>query len=557
MKYLLFTKFAIIFVLCWFNAASVANGQQYTYDDAERIVTATDSSGRSIHYNVDSMGNIKESSPVPSPNLLKNGDFKTNTGSTGVADYWHTFVSQANITTDFQVVSASATNAQKISAAQLEQWDNVILHQTVALKAETFYEFKGNIHIVSLQRAQVVLTIEFTNASGVQVEEIKQVYPSVTNGVKAFSRQGLVPSGSTHAKVSIYIQGTAQNGSGTLRVNQLSFTHPQFINILNNGSFDHNNQSDVADGWSTYVSNGAGPVSFEIVSSPVVAGKFAQKIKATRLGQWDNAMIQQTQLVNREPFYELSGYISVASLQNARVLLSAEFLDQSGVRIKEDQQEFKKTTGGYVMAALQGEIPSNAATVKTSVYIQGMQQNSSGAIYLDAFQFGYKKQLNALANGSFEYEGNVRGVAESWHSYVTPGKGTGRFELTGTSASSASGRKAQKITAAQLGKWENVIIEQTVNVQSGQQYQLTGLMNILSLKQARVLLNIEFLNANGGKVGEKQLEYKAASNGMSPISVHGQFPTGTSKVKLSIQIQSTGTNGAATIILDHFAYQIR
>jgi hypothetical protein len=155
-----------------------------------------------------------------------NPGFETYNGMYNVADSWRAGYSPKSIS-QYEVVNSpvsTGTRAQKVSASGLPLWGFAQVNQMVTAQPETVYTVSGKVKVEQLDNAKVQLYIDYFDADykflGSDPGETELT--TVTNGYVDLKNETTAPEQTAYLKVWALLRSTADNGSGTFYVDDIS-----------------------------------------------------------------------------------------------------------------------------------------------------------------------------------------------------------------------------------------------------------------------------------------------------------------------------------------------
>ncbi|KAA9008439.1 DNRLRE domain-containing protein [Paenibacillus spiritus] len=160
---------------------------------------------------------------------------------------------------------------------------------------------------------------------------------------------------------------------------------------------------------------------------------------------------------------------------------------------------------------------------------------------------------NLLINGGFEVTETTPGADNptdpnyGWRTYTEPGS-TGTY--TPVDQPVDRGTKAMKLTVSGLAAWKSDFVYQTIGVNAGQPFRLSGKINKQSLNQAVAALSVEFLAGDLTVLGSYEQTSSGVSSGYETLLKKGWIPEGTVFAKVYVKINSTGSGAAGTVFAD-------
>lgn len=237
------------------------------------------------------------------------------------------------------------------------------------------------------------------------------------------------------------------------------------------------------------------------------------------------------------------------SLKDARVLMTIDFHDAAGKYLATiGTADVTYKTNGYITLNASGKTPAGTAYGIMQMYIISKVDGGSGTVYWDSASLRYGEP-SLLSNSSMEKVENEQKIASSWATWKNSAELPTSSQLVQHPID--SGRDAQKVSASQLPKGNLLSIYQKVSLQPEKSVHATVRAEVESLKDARVLMTIDFHDAAGtyiATVGSTDVTNK--TNGFITLNASGKTPAGTSYGVMQMYIISKVDGGSGTVYWD-------
>lgn len=425
-------------------------------------------------------------------NLLLNGGFEQYTGNNGVANNWRSRIS-GGVQGVYEVVNTpvnSGSQAQKISASELNTGHMAGLFQEMDVIANQEFEFGGSVRIDALDQANVLLYVDFYNENGAYVGGKFIEQSVVNNGYAAWQGQGIVPASAVEAAIFVGIEGAGTNGSGVIYVDDM-FLQP------------------------------VEPSALEVVDTDPADGEIGAELDQPIIITFNKPVTAGT---------EYSGIV----LKNGEIVI--------GTTVQIDQNDLIITP----TLPLDGQ-STFTLTVPNHAIQDAEGQGLVNPILITFTTRNVEDDSNLLSNGGFEQYTGSNGVANNWRSRVI-GDVQDVLEVVNTPV--ASGTGAQLISAEGLDAGEMVALYQVVDVEEDQGFDLGASIRIDVLDQANAVFYVDFYNENGVYVGGKFIEESDVTDGYVLWQMQGVIPSGAIEAAVYVIIEGTGIDGSGTLYAD-------
>ena len=526
----------------------------YRYDANNRLLTDTYVKGDYLYtdrYSYDTNGNLlSKGSSSEANNLLQNPGFESYTGTSGLADQWLLW-SRNYLNMQSQVVQSpvyAGKQAQQVSGSNLPANDFVALHQVISVEPGKTFTLSGQFNVTSLINCKIWLYVNFFDASGQYLPSYVYEEPDPTSGrYVQIKGTGVVPDNAVTAKVQASLYAVADNGSGSFIVDSMDF-HYGTDNLLHNPGFEsYTSTTGLADEWSmrsSYVPD----AKFDVVQSPVYEGKRAQQISGTILQTNGGVEVNQRITVEAGRPFTVSGQLNVNSLVNSKVQLYVDFYDSSNQFLPRFVVEYPTVTNGnFILLNGTGTIPANAVSAKIHVILRGTAANASGSLIVDAMDFHYGAD-NLLQNPSFESYTSASGLADQWSVWSNAGP---IVKSDVVQSPVLEGKQAQQISASNLQTNDAVSLNQTIPVQAGKTFAVSGQFDVTGLYNCKVQMYVDFYDASNQFLPRFVLEYqKLTSGSFIMLKGGGTVPANAVSAKVHVIFRGTGANGIGSVAVD-------
>ena len=166
-------------------------------------------------------------------NLLMNGGFESE-GSDGVSAGWVKVVSPGTGSSFTFVTNqvASGGRAQQVNGTELDTGDVVLIHQYFDVDGDKLFEVSGKFFVLSLDHAVAQLHVDFSDVNDSYLESSVTQLTGTTDNFTTLSNAGTIPVGAKHARVYAILRGTADHGSGSFLVDDMTFVQRTTTNNL-------------------------------------------------------------------------------------------------------------------------------------------------------------------------------------------------------------------------------------------------------------------------------------------------------------------------------------
>lgn len=211
----------------------------YTYDELNRLISATTDSGETLNYSYDAAGNLtsveqSHSAPVARAftavhPALENGEFEGAVGVGGVGEAWSAAVSPG-LQASYDVVTTSvygqvyALNHVQTMNGTAVQSGRMSLSQEIRVNGNTAFSLQGQAKANSLTNARAEAGVEFLDADGKVIETAKAIVSDTpSTGWISFHKEVRSPSQAVGARIVLELVFAESGGNG-----QVSWDHIRF-----------------------------------------------------------------------------------------------------------------------------------------------------------------------------------------------------------------------------------------------------------------------------------------------------------------------------------------
>ncbi|OAS16044.1 OmpL47-type beta-barrel domain-containing protein [Paenibacillus oryzisoli] len=484
-------------------------------------------------------------------NLLSNASFEDAVGNNPTGWFNEIATGATGTIETVQTPVVEGNKAIRITAAGLQSWNSANVHQTINVEPGKYFELSANYYIQTLNNSNTELYVEFYDAQGNWINGTHSKYEGTSNGYIKLEKSGLTPENAKQAIVYSILRAKEGIGSGTLFVDDLLFTYKTSGNLLTNANYE-NVVGTLPIGWEKEIATGA-IVNIESVSSTFSEGSKSIKMTATGLQPWEFVRLGQNN-INVQPGkpFEVTGDFKVETLNNAFVQLNVVFYNHNDEIISNISTNYEQLTDGFVKLNKVSIIPQNANYAKVYAILCANDASGSGTIYVDNLAFTYSPSTNLMTNPGFE---NVIGTSlYSWQKSVANGA-TGLIQSVATPV--ARGSKAAKITATNLPIWDSASIHQSITVEPGKPFEISGDYKIETLNKSYVVLCVEFYDDQYNFIDSIQTSYDATTTEYTRLFKQGMTPANAKNAIVYGILRANEALGSGTIYLDNLSFAYR
>ncbi|MFB0843485.1 RHS repeat domain-containing protein [Paenibacillus oleatilyticus] len=232
---------AVLFCLFMMLAlqATPVMAASYTYDELNRLISATTDSGETLNYSYDAAGNLTsvEQSHSASvaraltvvPLALVNGDFEGAVGVGGVGEAWSAAFSPG-LQAGYDVVTTSvygqvyAPNHVQTMNGTAVRSGSMSLSQEIRVNGNNEFSLQGQFKADSLTNARMEAGVEFLDADGKVIETAKAaVSDTPSSGWISFQKAVHSPSQAVSARIVLELVFSESGGNGRVSWDHIRF----------------------------------------------------------------------------------------------------------------------------------------------------------------------------------------------------------------------------------------------------------------------------------------------------------------------------------------------
>ncbi|MBH5317202.1 hypothetical protein I6N90_05185 [Paenibacillus sp. GSMTC-2017] len=482
-------------------------------------------------------------------NRLANSNFDIYDSSNALATGWVQESWGGKRVSFEKHLSGTGTLAQKIVGNGINKNGYVGVSQGIQVQPNKAFFVSGRFNVEELTNAKVELYVDFYGQGGAHLG-VNITEQTVISGANiTLSNQGVIPLGTTIAKVHAIVRSIGDNGSGTFYVDAMNFSYSSTAQLLSNDSFDINTGTNgTSDGW-VQEKWGANGASFEVIQS--ATGTRAQKIVASGISS--NGIVGVSQLIQVQPNkpFLVSGRMNVEFLTNAKVQLYIDFYSKENRITGSNVTEQLEISGGNITLSNQGIIPEETTHARIHVLVRAISDGGTGTIYVDEINLFYGENNQLLSNNGFDTYTGTNGIADGWVQEKWSAK-VSSSELVQL----ATGSRAQKFEGHEISSNGTIGMSQVIKVEPNKPFSIDGRMNVESLKNAKVQLYVDFYRGGNYIKGITITEKSVISRGYISFSKQGDIPAGTTSAKVYVLVRATSDGGSGTFYLEdiNFSY---
>ncbi|TJZ65634.1 hypothetical protein FAZ21_18035 [Chitiniphilus eburneus] len=235
-------------------------------------------------------------------------------------------------------------------------------------------------------------------------------------------------------------------------------------NLLSNFGFEQGAGAvaGLSNGWITDKS--AGYTSFQLVTSVPYEGTTAQLMNFSSLNSGKWARIYQDVPVTANRQYYASSFVRVQAITGARFEMRVELLDKTDTVVQSRStdwylnQSLTAPTNGWTNLKMNGAVPAGVVKARLSFRATGNENNSSGAILIDAVQLSQTQmqlgRFEVADLSEFDKLDANPGALLASDSVARSGKKSLAVQLRNTDPLVSSGKRAElsKLDVGENGK---------------------------------------------------------------------------------------------------------
>ncbi|ANE45418.1 hypothetical protein SY83_02735 [Paenibacillus swuensis] len=485
-----------------------------------------------------------------SRNAVLNPDFETE-GSNNVAEGWAKFA-PAGALTEFALTGeqvASGAKAQKIVTSMLPNQGTAMVSQLFYVQPNQPYYVSSQLLAEQLTNAKAQLFVNFYDVNNQVVGSANVDILSPTQRYRKVEKIGTIPATATSARVYAMIRAIAEQGSGSLFVDQFKFI-TEGIPLMN-GSFENMSATTgFAEGWTKFIPAGV-TGNVYATESPITSGTSAIRLSGENMASGNTIMAWQLLPVQGGKPYQLSGNFNLEHIQGSQAQLFINFYNSNNQIVGNTSVDVVSATNGFVALEKSGTIPLTAVQARVYAILRSGSEHGSGSVVVDDLHFATTKWM--LKNKDFEQYTANNGTADSWIPYASQG-------VTGPQWNKAegqvvSGQFAQSLAATDLYPGATVMISQIVTAEAGRPYRLGGDLNVTSLHHAKAQLFVNFYNNVNQVVGSGYIDITSPNGGYVRYDKTGIIPAGTTTARVYVLLTGTGSDGSGALYADQILFE--
>ncbi|MFB9275272.1 hypothetical protein ACFFT4_09825, partial [Cohnella cellulosilytica] len=154
---------------------------------------------------------------------------------------------------------------------------------------------------------------------------------------------------------------------------------------------------------------------------------------------------------------------------------------------------------------------------------------------------------NLIKNGGFE---KAYGDSQYYWDHRADAFDTGEIALVSTPV--VKGARALKIEATGLASWARAQVLQSVAVEGGKAYLLSGDVYTPQLQNAFAELHIQYYNASNSSLGQDYVRQETAITGFAHLEKRSVAPEGTVRAQVSVRLSANAVgNGSGLLYADN------
>lgn len=211
----------------------------YTYDELNRLISATTDSGETLNYSYDAAGNLtsveqSHSAPVARAftavqPALENGDFEGAVGVGGVGEAWSAAFSPG-LQAGYDVVTTSvygqvyALNHVQTMNGTAARSGSMSLSQEIRVNGNNEFSLQGQFKADSLTNARVEAGVEFLDADGKVIDTAKfAVSDTPSSGWISFQKAVHSPWQAVSARIVLELVFSESGGNSRVSWDHIRF----------------------------------------------------------------------------------------------------------------------------------------------------------------------------------------------------------------------------------------------------------------------------------------------------------------------------------------------
>ena len=164
-----------------------------------------------------------------------------------------------------------------------------------------------------------------------------------------------------------------------------------------------------------------------------------------------------------------------------------------------------------------------------------------------------RQHINQINNPMFEQYTGADGLANGWGKYYYRTNNQ-LFQLV--SAPVTSGSRAQKVTSTNILQGGLIYVLQDITAEGNKPYTTGAQVRKENVTQAKVFLLVQFFDANNHFLSQTIQDYpKAINDSYNVLSVSGQTPEGTKRVRVHVGMEALANGGGGSFYVDDMFFQ--
>lgn len=485
---------------------------------------------------------------LSSGNLLSNSTFTKFKNN--VADYWIRERTSSAIVNELSVYERPdqpGNTAQFIQASDIPQNSYLSIAQRVPLALGQEFRASAMVDVQELTNATVQLYIDFYEDGDKWVRAAYQEIGEVSSGYVPLKLEGIVPTRAVSAKIYVLIKGTGPSGSGTIIVDDVSFSVGNGI-IVNSDFQSTDAATGLPSAWGATATNGS---AYTIVTEAYSNDdERALKIGVTNLSANGIAgVFQRIPVGLAKGRYALQTNVWVSDLNEAEAQLYIEFYNGSNVLVGSNSASFNEQAEQFVPIQAEGVLPEDAVTARILLLVRGKAPDASGTAYFSDVKLSFDE--NRLSNADFE-QTDVNGGPALWVLTASPGVAN----ASGIASDrSRQGENALRIAATSLKSGQMAVAWQKIPVAADDSFEYSGHLLVESLSGSKAQLYIDFLDANQNVVKYASMDITATSSEYAKYTLTGIVPAGAKYAKAYLILRGMQDGGEGSFLVDDLSFQ--
>ncbi|WP_028594347.1 hypothetical protein [Paenibacillus assamensis] len=231
--------------------------------------------------------------------------------------------------------------------------------------------------------------------------------------------------------------------------------------------------------------------------------------------------------------------------------LFIDFRDQNDKHIVVKNIDYNQVTNGkFVTLSGDGQVPANANSAIVYAIIRSAKDGGSGTMYVDDIHLSYSVGQERLYNGEFNTYSNDEEIANSWRKELWNAV-QGQFQVQ-----SFNEWIVQRVEGKGIQKSGMVAISQDIKVNPNRTYELSGTLNILMLKKAKVQLYVDFFDKDNRHLEANVIEHVKPTEGQYiTLQRQGIIPKQANRAIVYVIVRATEDGGEGSIRVDKMSLE--